>query len=557
MDDLTKNTSHRPVFLFQEGYFTEPDFLKRFDNDMRRIRHMIFGNQDRELVKEMFNQYMGMCFQKVKDEPIVIHMLLESYETLAYYGERYSSFETFENIIRDIEQRERKALLFGKCPGKAKIVYGSILLKYYGLKNDQNNGWYSEEAFSVLAKAKFYLLRAYTQSLDTSNPLDSADQAYCLVLLSACFLLLSRYFEPSYYLELLRRDHPNDSNYEYITARNLEALKERTCLDYNGQLLLKIIDCCESLLKRSNIEPRLKEQAVAIRTKCFQDIENTNLTMDRLRRHKLKVETSTKKRNAYFLYCIDHQLFLNEHALFCPCTRSVGDKLEIRTQHPHTQMPWVEKFTRILELLMVDFALARNNLFQAESQKQTAGFYKTESKIVNALQLKKDALLKNAFKMCYSILDQIAHGTFEVLDIDIEKHLGSIAAIEGKPRQQLYFLNMWELYQFKEEDFRNNVYLVTLKSISRDLDRNKYSALNSFKMLRNAMEHKFLVIDDGQNAGKGSSTEQYITREALIGKTKTLMVLTKSAIFSFTYLVRRQSKIKEIAAKQANPDQSQ
>jgi hypothetical protein len=546
MEDSTSEIPPKPVFVFREDYFTAEDFLQNFNHDMKKIRHLIFSNYDREFVKEMINQFMGACLQKVTDEDIVIHMHLECYETLAYYGDQYSSFETFENIIRDIEKPLRKDLIFRKRPGKANMVYGDVLLKYYGLKNDRNDGWYTQEAFDTISKAKYYLLKAYTQSIDGANKLTGEEQEYCVVLLAACFLLLSRWSEVNYFLEVLKRKHSDDANYNYITARNLQALKDRTCLNYNGQLLLKIIDCCDALLNSANIDPRRKADATDIRTKCEDNVEAAKLTIDRLRRHQQKVETTSKKRNAYFRNCIDNHLFLNEHAFFCPCNRSVGDKLEIKTQHPHTQMPWVDKFSRILNLLVADFSLARSNLFQAENQ--PIFFYKTESNISDALQLKKDALLKNAFKMCYSILDQIAQGIFEVLEIDIQAHLTEQAkARQLQQREALYFLNMWELYPFKEEDFRSNVYLVSLKSITKDLDRTDYSALKSFKKYRNAMEHTFLFIRNNKEKRDGPNFGESIERDALISKTRTLMVLTKSTIFSFAYLVRRQSKVKEVA----------
>src|SRR5690606_2707210 len=141
-----------------------------------------------------------------------------------------------------------------------------------------------------------------------------------------------------------------------------------------------------------------------------------------------------------------------------------------------------------------DFELARSNLYQAISANDSDIQFRSENKRHHSLQLKRDSLLKNTFKICYSLLDQIAHGIFEVLEIDIQSHLRNRATAEGKPIQHLYFLNMWELYNFTEEDFKNNLYLISLFSIAKDLDRSEYAPLSIFRQYRNAMEHRFLFI---------------------------------------------------------------
>jgi hypothetical protein len=553
METASGQTPQSPLLIFEESYFTAPDFLKRFDGDIRVIRNLIISRQDREAIKKILNQFMIACFEMKTDRATRIYLHLEFYVTLAYYGDAYSSVETFQNIIQDIEKPERKALLFGNSPGRANIVYGDVLLKYYGLMNDNNGGWYTEEAFEIIAKAKYYVLKAYIQFIDGSNDLRQEDQSYCLVMLAACFMHLSRWFEPIYYTGLLKARDDMDPNYEYIVARNLEALKEKTCLDYNGQLLLRIMDCCNGLKNHPHIDERRKLQAVEMYEKCKNDIRRANLSVERLKKHQVKVENDRKKTNPYFIFCEGNQLFLNEHSLFCPCGRSIGDTLKIRTHHPHTQMEWVLKFELLLDLLMADFSVARRQLFDSQQEKKPASFYVRENRKPNAQQYKKDALLKDAFKLCYSILDKVCYGIFEVMGINIEDYLKSMKQKEGKQAPKLYFLNMWELYHFEEQDFRKNLYLISLLSIARDLDRTDYSALQSFKKYRNAMEHNFLFISESDiKAPKGVAGGLTVNRQSLVAKTKLLMVLTKSAIFSFAYLVRRQSKILEVAARSSN-----
>src|SRR5690606_24835999 len=218
-----------------------------------------------------------------------------------------------------------------------------------------------------------------------------------------------------------------------------------------------------------------------------------------LRNQHRRIAEKKRNRNRYFSYCVENQLFINEHALFCGCGRSVGDSLEIKTLHSHTQLEWVKKFEKLLDCLIADYSIARYNLFQSESDSEPAPFFKKESLKSNAESLRKDSLIKNSFKICYSILDQISYGILGALEIDVDELLNKQVESEENKKINIYFLNMWDLCKFSVEDFRNNLYLISLYSIAKDLDRTDYSALKSFKEIRNAMEHKILFINDQNN----------------------------------------------------------
>src|SRR5690606_4622438 len=128
---------------------------------------------------------------------------------------------------------------------------------------------------------------------------------------------------------------------------NLEALKDKSCLDYNGQLLLKIHDCCVRTIENSKIDSRAKVSAKEILDKCASDIQKAKLNIKTLRNQHRRIAEKKRNRNRYFSYCVENQLFINEHALFCGCGRSVGDSLEIKTLHSHTQLEWVKKFEKL------------------------------------------------------------------------------------------------------------------------------------------------------------------------------------------------------------------
>lgn len=546
-DGQKKTDELGTLLLFQKEFFEKPGFRKRFDHEMKVFRTLISTNGDRDSLKNSINVFTVACFSSIKEEKMLLHMHLEIFKTLSFYAENFKSVQTFENVIRNFENPELKQKLFGKEPLRSSMVYGEVLLKYYGLENEKNEGWFTAAGFDIITKAKYYILKAYTQSVEGKNKLTENEFSYCLVLLAACFMHLSRWFEPMFYLNKLKQRDNDDPNIDYLTALNLEALKDKSCLDYNGQLLLRIHDSCKRTIDNQKIDSRAKVYAKEILEKCVADIQRAKLSIKTLRNQHKRIVEKKRKRAPYFSYCIENQFFINEHSFFCDCGRSIGDSLEIKTFHPHTQLEWVKKFEKLLNCLISDYSLARHSLFQCESASNPVPFFKKENIKNNASLLRKDSLLKNSFKICYSILDQICYGILEAREIDVDQLLKEQRTLEENKRLNIYFLNMWGLCQFSEEDFRNNLYLISLYSLSRDLDRTDYSALKSFKEIRNAMEHKILFIDDSKhNLGSDFKEGKVISRSELLTKTKLLMVLTKSAIVSFAYLVRRESKIREM-----------
>lgn len=525
------------VILISQDFFKEPGFLKRFDNEMKIFRTaIVYKKEDRESIKGKINAFMLACLNIIKQEDTRLYMHLEFFRTLIYYAEAYSSSETFENIINGIERRELKDILFAKQPARANMVYGETLLKYYSLENQKSQGWYTDKNFELIRKAKFYLLKVYTQVINGKNKLNESEFSYCLIMLSACFMHLSRWFEPLYYFKH-QRIHKDDPNLDYLTAINLNAFKDKTCLNLEGQLLYRIFESSKKAIESPITVEEQKGDAQRINDKCLKEIEKAGLTVKKLQKHSEEISRQSPRRNPYFSYCERSQLFLNEHSFYCTCARSIGDTLKIKTQHLHTQMAWVQPFEKLLSIMISDFAMARQNFYQSELKPRPTSYYKLETSGPDSLQQRRDAHLKNSFSACYRILDQICYGIFTGLGIDIEKDKS----------EKVYFLNMWDTLSLTEKDFKENLYLISLKSIAKDLDRGDFSALSSFKKIRNSLEHKILFIADvvsKENSGLVGSTS--ISRADLISKTQLLMILTKSAILSFVYFIRRESKRKEM-----------
>lgn len=262
---------------------------------------------------------------------------------------------------------------------------------------------------------------------------------------------------------------------------------------------------------------------------------------DFLKKHFLKKEHADHNfSNSYLKFCKSNNLILNEHAFYCNCSQSLKDNLKIETRHKHTKIDWVKRYEDILQMLIKNFAYARRNYFN--SLDDTTNNSCNQEFTLNEEDIKKEHL-KSAFGDCYRILDKIAMAVLDALDINYKNIFK-----ENDIKNNVTFLNLWDFDDlFNIEFIELNPYLMTLYSIAKDLDRDKkISAFTKFRGVRNSIEHKlFFITAKPQNNEKDIV---YITKGELNNYCSVLLHLTKSAIFSFTYFIRKESisKAREI-----------
>lgn len=530
------------VYLIPVEFFQEKDFIIRYKQQLKILRQKI-REEEKEKVKGELNAFYFACLNSSLNETIKLEVQLLFFDTLNFYAQQYRSVDTYLNIIKTFEVKELKDLLFSKFPVKAKMVYAETLFEYYSLIKHQEP-IFSLERTNLLIQAKWHLWKLYIHHIDKKNELSKLDLSHCLTLLSMCLGELSRWFEPLYYLNEAKSHLLNNPNVEYTRALILDTIKQKTCLSFNGILILKIIDSCREASRLPNILKEQKEQLKKIETESRAFLTKNKQSISKLRNHKLKVSNSFKGYSTYRKFCAINQLYLNEHSYFCNCSNATKDDLRIQTNHDHTKIDWVKPFEQIIDILVNDFILARQNYYYSMEGVKVHTLTEKKFKRNKSDDSLKNALLKNSFKSLYSLLDQIAHGIFEVMDIDYEAKLKTKYPIPDQ-RPKLYFLNMWDLELIEPKHFEENYYLISLYSIGQDLNNSKYAALKDFRVMRNEMEHKILNIISASDS-KNTQSENGIVRTKLelLEKTKILMLLTKSAILSFTYLVRRQSKLK-------------
>lgn len=536
-DDVNK------VYLMPKDFFEAPNFIERYRNELRKYRRRI-KLEEKENIRGSLNAFYLACINSPSiNDNVKLEVHLGFFEILNAYAQQYSIIDTYLNVIKAIESPNLKENLFCKHNVWTSLIYSEALIKHFNLFKQEESKFSSDET-EKLIKAKSCLWKIYVQHLERKHTLNQLDLSHCLTLLSATLMELSRWFEPLYYLNIAKEKLNHNTNAIYSRALLLEAIKDKTCLNYSGLLLLKIIDTCMEAYKLPQTLAEQRSQLKTLERKCRSDIRNYNLNLKTLRKHKSKVKKSTNQYNKYKKYCIENQLYLNEHSFYCECEKAIIDNLKIETSHQHTKIEWVKQFNSILDIAIYDFVIARYSFYNSFEEVKAPNLYTSVDKKIESIIGIKNALIKNSFKTLYSILDQIAHGIFQVMEIDyISKLENKFPDINERPK--IYFLNMWDdnLELFDDKHFEENIYLTSLYSISRDLSKKKYASLSSFRKLRNAMEHKALYVVKAKSEFDfyKSKGEEVCYKHELVEKTKILMLLTKSAIFSFTYLVRHQS----------------
>lgn len=509
--------------------------MEYFNSVCSKMKKRI-GTESREVVKEELNEIFEFYYKAVKDKKSKYFIQLACLDLFILYAQKYACIETFTNVIRFIEKDKARGSISDSYPYQFRMIYGESLFGLYNAQRSGDNYRSSKDEVHELLLAKCQVLKAF-QLVVGDDQYSAEKMSNTVVLLSGIFAHLHRWFEPFYYLGFSEKVIKNNPNVFYIKARILTEIMQKTCLDYNGLLLLKIIDNSKLAIKYQKFENHpQKDQLNEIIKDCLERLKDGDQSIKELKSEHGRISNNLKDYTPYESFCLNNQMYMNEHSIFCSCSRALKDDLTIETLHEHTKIEWVKEYERILDGLVSDFIVSRNLFYKSQEKTNMYGFPSERLGRKNGRDNLKKSLLKSSFKQAYSILDQIGFATLKVFDIDYEKKLEEI----GEGDTMLYFLNIWKKPLFGEEHYNQNFYLTSLYSIAKDLDKTKYSALSEFKLIRNSMEHK--IIEFGAEKKRISGNHWIYETEDIQFKTKSLLVLTKSAILTFKNIIRHQSK---------------
>ncbi|MBP6155287.1 MAG: hypothetical protein KA457_10745 [Chitinophagales bacterium] len=221
-------------------------------------------------------------------------------------------------------------------------------------------------------------------------------------------------------------------------------------------------------------------------------------------------------------FVLKNNLALNEHSIYCKCKDAKIDNLKIGrlngSEHNMSDYDLL-KLDGIVNRLLSEFSYARFLYFLHISGKTNT----TEDVEFSSLSSENDLLgycnerLRTSYRLAYSSLDKIMNGIVELYKLNKSKNT--------------YFENFFSKNRSELKN-KNNIHLASLFSISSELNI-EIGNLKHYKKLRNEIEHDYLPIN-----------AQSISLNELQGFTLSLLQLTRSAIFSFVFLIRTETILK-------------
>lgn len=266
---------------------------------------------------------------------------------------------------------------------------------------------------------------------------------------------------------------------------------------------------------------------------CIDNVEDVG-TDEQLTREEYEALSHYQK------FCIDNNLMLSDHSLYCNCYASSKDNITIATTEKGVFGDFIIPMEMVLNRLKAEFSLARKMFFE---YKVGFEFFDEDSEVCYSELYNGEILYENveklriSFRSCFGILDKIAVALCKLFDL--------------KPdRGHIYFHNFWQVRDEKRKNKINEINnkgLFGLFSIAMDLN-DKNGELAFFREWRNDLEHKLLVIHEKEmlmdlyNSYKFFDDVKFIEKEEFEQHLLQLMKIVKSAIILFMLTVRIEGK---------------
>ncbi|TYP99816.1 hypothetical protein C7447_101421 [Tenacibaculum adriaticum] len=214
-------------------------------------------------------------------------------------------------------------------------------------------------------------------------------------------------------------------------------------------------------------------------------------------------------------FSLDNNVTLSEHAIYCKCTDAYQDDLLLNSKN--------NDLNQLLEIIKSEFSFSRFLLFEHKTQSHPQPndvLYDSSIKIKTGYSIE---YLKMSFKLAYSILDKLGNGIVTFYNLNQDNFT--------------YFENVFDVYKAQLIN-EKNISLCALYSLSLDLNKDS-GKLRLYKKLRNLMEHEFTykIIETKVFFNESNKT---ISLSELESFTMELLKIVRSAIFSFTFLIRSE-----------------
>jgi len=307
---------------------------------------------------------------------------------------------------------------------------------------------------------------------------------------------------------------------------------------YSIQMLQQIKEGYENILSSDQIPPQwidyYRKQVELHQNKIDEAVNEAGIELDS--HDKAETQKEYDQLSNFRKFCLNNNLTLSEHGLYCSCAGSARDNLTIPTL-TGVVGDFVVPMEMVLNRLKSEFSFARRLYFEYMNNEREHELLHEScfSELFNDELLGLDVeKLRTAFRLCFGILDKIGVAICQLFAL-------------YPPNGNVYFQSFWQLDRDNRREKFNkhkNPGLLALYSIATDLNEKKDGEWSFLKQWRNDLEHEFVVVHKSEKPSDIYDSYDFmkdmifIKEEDFIEHLKRLLQLTRSAIFSFVFAVR-------------------
>lgn len=413
---------------------------------------------------------------------------------------------------------------------------------YYNLANAQDNIISEKNPFEhtfktieQLVEHKSYLWKA----IKASRKEDRSDVSTHIVNLGNSLKQQFRITEAlKCYDEVNLRNE--DTPQSWINRSGTLKMLNTVASSYSIQMLHQVRLGYEKASSSNKIPPQWREHYLQ-QAKNSSDMINEICKRESIELDIHDEKTTQKEYEAlsdFRRFCLDSNLSLSEHGLYCKCSGSARDNLTIPTSSG-IYGDFVVPMEMVLNRIKSEFSFARRLFFEYKFHDESFDLLHEScfSELFNdellGIEVEK---LRTAFRLCFGILDKIAVAICELYDL-----------YPSKKNKSVSFQNFWRLNQGDRRQKFEKVKtpgLLALYSIATDLNKRKDGEWSFLKEWRNDLEHEFIVVhttdtpSDIYNSYKLFKDLKFIQESDFVMHLEQLLQITRSAIFSFVFSVR-------------------
>lgn len=530
---LTTPIPKNKAFVNSEG-FRNIIWIK-----FRHIHNLITNQDNIQAIEFVLNDFEAIkpIVTEAQNLTFVQYVIGTKYIEL---GLKYEKDEFLIKGIDELDQINEKFLLMHDLKADYYRLFSRGILVHFKNELDKNEDYqFSFENIIPLLKAKYCLFKIFSFLVEKNIELKVIVEARIMTDLISVLLYLSRWNEPFYILDkrtVIADYSPGFLN--YLKAHTLNEIAWNTCCTIYPVMTFEIKKFMKAAMSIQEENDDWKKHLVQIGKEVNQVVEDNKFDLKEfeIKYNEFKLRDCGHTR--YREWILANHIALCEHSIYCSCELSKTDDLKIRSSHKHTDIEWVDQFEIVLDKIKIDFNFSRHLLFLSENDHSVEYVRDEEIEISSVTpffinDISSDYLLQ-AFKSAYSILDKIGRAIYLALGIKEDK---------------IYFHNCWKQIK-QEQGISSNRYLYSLYTIACDLsDTSKYSAFLEYKKWRNCIEHEFFyLVDDSTDLESIKYKNKIISEVVKISefreKTHYMLQLCQSAIFSFVFFIRHESKNK-------------